>query len=658
MDRLKRAFASLEQPEKQKIKDRVEVVGVSIASCLNRASDYLAIELSGLDYEIIERGEDSYFRRKPYRIHVSVLPEEERFADLKQLSEKLWGKQSLLDKDLEHFTKEEDADGSAVIRNYRKGVFLIVTPPTGKGYPVNKEAVLRKVQVAGLKNFDPLRIGEAIHEASGKLIRIGDFEHSPEGDSTCRVEISPDGMKASIRITPPQRRGRHLELSDIISILKSHGIVLGFKEDKIRKMLFIDLYLKDTVAAEGVSPRHGLDSRIDYKINIKKGAIHLREDSSGKVDFKNLNLVENVVSGQVLSEKLPAEKGKNGHNLFNHVVEARSGRDTDMSYGKGTLLSNDGKYLMAETNGQVVISRGKISVEPIHRVLGDVGPKTGNILFLGSVVVYGSVLDNYEIKAVGNVEISGGVQKASVEAEGEILIHSGIQGGMIESSSGSVIAKFIQNAKISAFGDVAAGEGIIHSTVSAGGSVFCGGRRAQIVGGVIRVAKELRARVVGSQAYTSTEISAGTDPKIIIQCEDIQKHLRDIANKISQTEKTVSTLTARRGGAVRKFSTEQENMLQKAKESLVQLTEKQKELKEELAIFKEEIDMNKANGKIHVEKQLYPGVFVTIQGARHSVSDTYKAVTLSAKNGHIKIGKLEPRPRDINRYYTRRRTRR
>ena len=116
--------------------------------------------------------------------------------------------------------------------------------------------------------------------------------------------------------------------------------------------------------------------------------------------------------------------------------------------GKGTILAENGVQLSAEINGQVVLTRGRICVEPLHRIAGNVGPKTGNINFLGSVYVGGTVLSGFEIKASGNVEIQGGIQKASVEAEGDIVVRSGIHGGKVESTSGSVLAKFIQDAEI------------------------------------------------------------------------------------------------------------------------------------------------------------------------------------------------------------------
>ena len=74
-------------------------------------------------------------------------------------------------------------------------------------------------------------------------------------------------------------------------------------------------------------PKKGIDARIDYKVNIKKNVITLKEDAAGRVDFKNLSKIENVVVGQIIAEKIPAKKGKHGYTIFNEMVAAKDGKD-------------------------------------------------------------------------------------------------------------------------------------------------------------------------------------------------------------------------------------------------------------------------------------------------------------------------------------------
>ena len=55
------------------------------------------------------------------------------------------------------------------------------------------------------------------------------------------------------------------------------------------------------------------------------------------------------------------------------------------------------------------------------------GPATGNIDFLGSVIVL-KRKSGFTIKASGDIEINGIVEAAKIEAGGNITVKRGIQG--------------------------------------------------------------------------------------------------------------------------------------------------------------------------------------------------------------------------------------
>jgi uncharacterized protein (DUF342 family) len=59
-------------------------------------------------------------------------------------------------------------------------------------------------------------------------------------------------------------------------------------------------YRRPLLAAEGQYPRNGRDAYIEYKVRVDKSRVQFEEDDSGKVDFRNLELLENVVAGQLL----------------------------------------------------------------------------------------------------------------------------------------------------------------------------------------------------------------------------------------------------------------------------------------------------------------------------------------------------------------------
>ena len=96
--------------------------------------------------------------------------------------------------------------------------------------------------------------------------------------------------------------------------------------------------------------------------------------------------------------------------------------------GRNVHMAEDGATLIADINGLVTFIGGKINVEEIFTVPGDVDLKTGNVMFLGTVIVQGNVEDGFSVKASGNIEVRGSVGKCEIIAEGDIIIHQGVAG--------------------------------------------------------------------------------------------------------------------------------------------------------------------------------------------------------------------------------------
>jgi uncharacterized protein (DUF342 family) len=403
-------------------------------------------------------------------------------------------------------------------------------------------------------------------------------------------------------------------------------------------------YSHPLLAAEGQPPRHGKDAYVDYKVRIDKSDVTFAEDEKGQVDFKSLDLLENVVVGQLLAVKVPAEQGVPGRTVTNRILPARSGKDVLLRHGKGTILSEDGTELTAEINGQVVFMAGKISIEPIYYVKGDVSLETGNIVFLGSVVVGGSVQDNFIVKAAGNIEVKGSVQKAFLEAEGDIIVRQGIVGrdeAKIESTGGSIYANFIQSANIYAERDVIVSEGILHSRVDAANRILCHGKRARMVGGVIRAGEEVNARDIGSDSFTKTEVKVGINPKVLQQVTDLDTSKRQVSEELEKLKKDVTTLTVLKNNSGGRLPADKEEMLQKMSQQKKKTEERFNELNIELEELKAYLGMLEQKGKVCAEHTIYPGVDIYIKDKRFPVRDPYNYIKFSMEGGEIRLSEYE-----------------
>ena len=641
MKNLKDLLTTIEDEESSE--DEVEVYADSVRQALELASGELDLDISELDYEILEKGTKGLLGigRQPYKVLIKPARIEYDEEDISEIEQKL-GKIS--DVDLELRKTDKDMHGKSKVRVTKTGVWLTVTPPRGDGKRVDLNDVTTKLYSMKLNNVDMPKVEKEVKKASGKPVKIGEWVPNPEYDGSMTVEITEDEMRAIVDFSPPRFSGRRMDMDDILESLKRQGVVTGIKEERIAQYLDNMDYSQPLVAAEGVSPRHGRDAYIDYKVRIDKSDVTFEEDEKGQVNFRDLDLLENVVVGQVLAVKVPAEDGVPGRTVTNRIIPARSGKDTQIKHGKGTILSEDGTELTAEINGQVVYQNGKISVEPVYHVKGDVSLETGNIVFLGSVVVSGSVQDNFTVKAAGNIEIKGSVQKAFLEAEGDIIIRQGIMGreeAKVESTGGSVYAKFIQTANVVAERDVIVAEGIMHSNADAGGRILCHGRRARIVGGLIRAGEEVNARYIGSDSFTKTVIRVGMNPKVLQQLSDLEDNKKTVSDEYEKVKKDVTTLTHQKTTAGGKLPKDREELLNKLQGQKQKMEMRLNELNLELEELKAYLSMLEHKGKVNAEKTAFPGVEIYIKDKRFNVKDPYNNIKFMLEAGEIRLSEYE-----------------
>lgn len=659
-DQLKKILIALESEEELRTEERnrppreVIVVADSVKHALKLAAAEMQKDPLQLDYKILNKGGSQLLglRRLPYRVHVFPAREDTRFSDLEDMNVSLSGAMAQVALSDDGGPIAINADGKILVRIYRTGVYVLVRPPVGDGQPVNLNQALERLRQTGVTAFDKGRLENELRSKSGKQVKIAEWTPRPDADSQLQIEVSADHMRATMVMTRPRPGGRHLQVADVMQALKANGVQFGFRENIIEKALEEEVYQSPVVVAEGKPAQNGRDGYIDYKVRIDK-KVEFKEDESGRVDFLQRDLVENVVQGQVLAELVPAQRGQEGRDLFNKITPAKNGNPVTLRPGPGTMLSDDGKRLLAEKNGQVIYRGGILSVHDMFTVNGDVGISTGNITFLGSIMVTGNIEDNMHVKAAGGIEVAGTVQKSYVEAEGDIIVRQGIIGrddATIESTAGSIYGKFLQSATCMAEGDVVMGENIMHSRVYAGGNVVCNGKRAQLVGGEIICGGVVRVKSLGAMAATPTLIMAGVNPRAMQQMKQIAQIEKQLREKIGQAEMNLKTLQQQKAAAPEAFGEAKEEQLVKLNAFKDKLEERLREALSE----KENIEtfMKDATnlGAVHVEKTVFPGVTIEINGASFTVQDEYNNVSFVEESGRINIVAYVP-PGDDDKHF-------
>ena len=641
MSKLKTAMFEEESALEKLEKEQVEVIGDTIDESLRLAAKHFGKEIYQLDYEVLERGKKSLFFSHPFRIRVFIANHEDNIQELEGLDKKLTGGSGkLLSKELKNLIAPKDVDGWVSIKHYRHGLYMLEIPPIGNGKLPTLGDVLKRLAMRGINPPSEAAIQSFLASKSTEYARMGEAKLKPFAEAGAKVEISDDNMKAFVTLLPPKLSGRDLEVADVIYELKKEDIVYGIKEDVIREWLEQEKYNEPFVAASGDPPMHGKNAQIVYHVRTEKKVV-LKEDAAGKVDYKDLDLIENVVVGQLLAEKTPPEKGKYGRDLFNQMLEAKDGQDIPLNQGKGTILSEDKMKLTAEVNGQVIFAEDRLSVETVYRISGDVSMRTGNVTFLGSIIITGNIEDNFQVKASGNIEIYGTVQRAQVEADGDIIIRQGVTGrgeARIESTGGNVVSKFLQDAIVVTDKDVIVQEVIMNCDVSAGGRVLCNGKKANILGGRIKAGVLISAKNIGSPANPTTELVVGVNPKLLKQIEDYTAKRKDAHEKLEILNKSHKTLKARQEADPSSFTEENLAYLGKLEVGVKKLEKRIAEYDKEIQTVNSYMEQVGDQGKVYFEKKMYGGVSVRIKNAEpYKIKNDLQSKTLFLSENKIQM---------------------
>ncbi len=532
-----------------------------------------------------------------------------------------------------------DVDSYFKIVSAPTGVFLTVYPPVGEGNPVSVAEIVEQLKEKGVQHINATAVESAVNRQSGMAVLVGEYFEQAAEDELFVVSIDKDGQTAYLTILVPVKGGKEIAMKDILRKLKQEGVVFGISTDTIFDILKHERFNEDILVASGNLPIPGKDAFLEFKFPTTKAISMVKELEDGRVDFKNLDLIASVKEGDALVIKHPATKGIPGTMVTGVENSARDGNDVPLPVGKNTVVSPDGLELRAAVPGMVSLNpRGKVEIEQVHVVTGDVDYSTGNINFHSELVIDGSVMDGFTVHADKDITIKGNVWKATVTSGGNITINGGILGKNIGyiSANGTVTAKFAEYCRIRAQKDVLIGESVVSSQIDAAGKVVLAGRRGVIIGGKIRAGEEVSAKIIGSRVDTPTIIEVGVNPAIREEMKELSEEITDEKYKFHGIKLEIKGLLALKEKMGQDFPADKDELLASYLGAQNLLIEKLRDASEGITLLHQEIT-TVGGGRVMVSGLIYPGVRITIRSASMYIREEHKYVCLTAKGDAIEI---------------------
>ena len=448
------------------------------------------------------------------------------------------------------------------------------------------------------------------------------------------LRVEPDAMSAWLYLTPPDQ-GQFYTKNDLVTYLEHKGIVKGFHSSNLSAMIKKKVYNREILVAQGQQSIDGKDGYFEYLFTPEEyGVPKIRKD--GTVDYTNMSALQNVHKGDKVAVYHYAIQGVDGYTIYGGELKAKPAKDLPPMRGRGIMREDNIYY--AQMDGKVEAKQGKIDIQNVHEISGDVTMIIGKIEFFGDVIINGNVESGVVIRAGRNIEVHGTTGCASLFAGGDVILSRGIQGGGKISARGSVFADFIENTTVEAGGMVHSNT-ILNAHVAAKDKVVTSGKKGCIIGGYVHGLKGIEAITAGSDVEVKTVLHCGYEMQEYEKLLEVRHKESDIKEKLSELVDTMTeTLREKRmrgsnTSAASEAKLAEWNKMKDDYFAELDSVERERESLEEI--------MEQSKGAcIKVDGNLYRNVIISINAEQLLVDKETRFMKYSANNGVIESSVL------------------
>ncbi|MGV8982738.1 flagellar assembly protein A [Clostridium sp.] len=414
--------------------------GVNVKECLQSASFSLGVSIDKFKYSIIE--EKNGFFKKHAVISIDTIEgnyeegnNKKDDATVNDLKEDVLIKDSQGD---ELNGSIEIQKGRIIIKNPKEGGKPAVISTSGDitvivdggnvygGTAVyedsNIETVFNEVVAKRQMNLstssDKMKAYISISYSPSTIYKLKDVE--PKNSLKLEIEVKEE-------IMPPK-----FTESEIKDELRNQNIKYGILKMTLIKCIKAD-EIDALLIASGKKTIEAIDDSLDIKYKDKQGQLEKVYDNAEMIDYKAIGSVKGVEKGQVLAVLTPGKIGEEGIDITGKIIKVKTSKKIVLGAGEGCVMANE-LTVVATSEGRPSNKGNTFFVYKVHEINGDVELKTGNIKFVGDIVISGSVREGMKVESGNCILIKNNVAEADITANGDIVvkgnvIHSNVAAG-------------------------------------------------------------------------------------------------------------------------------------------------------------------------------------------------------------------------------------
>lgn len=457
--------------------------------------------------------------------------------------------------------------------------------------------------------------------------------HDPV-DGSFEIETTSNFSKASLKLTSAHFGGKFITAENVDKELKARGIVFGIDLNEIVRMVQKGVYGEFHPIAKWTPPEDGIDGTLTYHFE-KTVETKPKEGEDGFVDYKDLGIIRNIHAGTNIGTITLPTEGTPGTDIRNTIVQQKRGVAVNVSYGDNIGLSGDGTKLLALCDGNLKYSGNKFSIDTVFNMRGNVDVATGNLEFIGDIVIRGEVMEGFKVTSNKNITIYENAVGAAIEAGGNVIIKKGCINATVI-AHGSFSGDFVENSKITCDGDCKA-DAFITSNVHCGGELIATGKRGLLMGGKYTSLKNLTANSIGTKSYATTIVTVGDNAIMLEEKESCEKKVKEITKKMDEFTLAVDFLHAKQKEG--RLAPEREELLTSVVKMRIVANSERSKVQARINEIVKYLE-NKQNLSITCKKEMYPGTKITINDFVLLVNDKYQYCKIYLSDDGIKTETL------------------
>lgn len=500
------------------------------------------------------------------------------------------------------------------------------------------------------ERYEPLSESDAKRELSRLQVlvmttakkRLSQAQETKDGvepslNAEAMIFLTADQMSAWLLAYPPVGEGKELDRDQLTRVMADNGVKFGIEEELLDSLPeHQERYFHLFMVAHGKRPVEGKEGRV-VDLFPRRVRREPKMDEFGRVDYRALNLVQNVEKGDTICQIYQSIPGENGRTVQDKEISAKPIKTLQIPKGNNTDISKDGTLLVATQAGNVEYNGRTFQVKPIFYIDGNVDYSTGNITFWGDVRVRGDVCSGFEVKATGTVTVDGVVEACTIEAGCDLIVSSGVQGNdqAVLRAHRNIYAKYLENCNVYTKENLRT-DCLLNCNVYSNGMIQATSGRGVIIGGTIRAAHEVKARSVGSKTEVVTKILLGGLPFEEFEYENLKKELDGLKEELErlknqpESRAKISQMTKLRLKLI-----SDQNKLEQYEDELAMLKQEAKETETEPGDTKGQ--ETKQDDRKLVSDIVYPGTVVAFGENIFKVQEEIRHCRITLVNDQVCI---------------------